>query len=302
MAYPERNDIAQKYREIQSQICSAIEAADGTGKFITDHWEREQGGGGLTRVLSDGSVLEKAGVNFSEVHGELTDLMRKNLKVDADNFFATGVSIVMHPNNPHVPIIHMNIRYFELDNGTYWFGGGIDLTPHFVDKAQAAYFHKKLKEVCDRYDQTYYPRFKKWADDYFFIPHRNETRGIGGIFYDHLSEDEKHSKEDIFNFSVDLGEIFSEIYKHLIQVNKDRNFTPEEKEWQLLRRGRYVEFNLVYDRGTKFGLYSNGRTESILMSLPKQANWYYAHEVKEGSAEQKTLDLLRKGIDWASQQ
>jgi len=228
--------------------------------------------------------------------------MRKNLKVEADKFFATGVSIVMHPNNPHVPIIHMNIRYFELDNGTYWFGGGIDLTPHFVDKAQAAYFHKKLKEVCDRYDGTYYPRFKKWADDYFFIPHRNETRGIGGIFYDHLSEDEKHSKGDIFNFSIDLGEIFSEIYTHLIQVNKDSDYTPEEKEWQLLRRGRYVEFNLVYDRGTKFGLYSNGRTESILMSLPKQANWYYAHEVEEGSAEQKTLDLLRKGIDWTSQQ
>jgi coproporphyrinogen III oxidase len=302
MAYPERNDIAQKYREIQSNICRAIEEADGSGKFINDHWEREQGGGGLTRVLSEGSVLEKAGVNFSEVHGELTDLMRKNLKVEADKFFATGVSIVMHPNNPHVPIIHMNIRYFELDNGTYWFGGGIDLTPHFVDKAQAVYFHKKLKEVCDRYDQTYYPRFKKWADDYFFIPHRDETRGIGGIFYDHLSEDEKHLKQDIFNFSVDLGEIFSEIYTHLIRVNKDKNFTPEEKEWQLLRRGRYVEFNLVYDRGTKFGLYSNGRTESILMSLPKQANWYYAHEVKEGSAEQKTLDLLRKGIDWTSQQ
>jgi len=300
MSYPDRTDIAQKYREVQSSICAAIEKADGSGKFIKDDWQREQGGGGLTRVLSEGSVLEKAGVNFSEVHGELTDLMRKNLKVDADNFFATGVSIVMHPNNPHVPIIHMNIRYFELDNGTYWFGGGIDLTPHYVNDVQASYFHTKLKEVCDRYSASYYPKFKKWADDYFFIPHRDETRGVGGIFYDHLSEDEKHSKKDIFNFSIDLGEIFSEIYTHLIQVNKDKKYSPEQKEWQLLRRGRYVEFNLVYDRGTKFGLYSNGRTESILMSLPKQANWYYAHEVKEGSAEQKTLDLLRKGIDWTS--
>jgi coproporphyrinogen III oxidase len=302
MTYPDRNDIAQKYREIQSQICLAIEAADGTGKFIKDHWEREQGGDGLTRVLSEGSVLEKAGVNFSEVHGELTDLMRKNLKVDADKFFATGVSIVMHPNNPHVPIIHMNIRYFELDNGTYWFGGGIDLTPHYVDKAQAAYFHSQLKEVCDRSDKNYYPRFKKWADDYFFIPHRDETRGIGGIFYDHLSEDENHSKEDIFKFSVDLGELFPEIYTHLINANRDKPFSPKEKEWQLLRRGRYVEFNLVYDRGTKFGLYSNGRTESILMSLPKQASWYYAHKVEEGTAEHKTLGLLRKGVDWISQQ
>jgi len=302
MAQPDRNEIAQKYREIQSSICSAIEAADGTGKFIKDHWEREQGGGGLTRVLSEGSVLEKAGVNFSEVHGELTDLMRKNLKVDADKFFATGVSIVMHPNNPHVPIIHMNIRYFELDNGSYWFGGGIDLTPHYVDKAQAAYFHSQLKEVCDCSDKNYYPKFKKWADDYFFIPHRDETRGIGGIFYDQLSEDDNHSKEDIFKFSVDLGELFSEIYSYLIRVNKDKTYTDQEKEWQLLRRGRYVEFNLVYDRGTKFGLYSNGRTESILMSLPKQASWYYAHEVDEGSAEQETLDLLCKDIDWASQQ
>lgn len=302
MAYSDRNNIAKKYREIQSKICSAIEAADGTGEFIKDHWEREQGGGGLTRVLSEGSVLEKAGVNFSEVHGELTDLMRKNLKVEADKFFATGVSIVMHPNNPHVPIIHMNIRYFELDNGTYWFGGGIDLTPHYIVKSQASYFHKKIKDVCDRYDENYYLRFKKWADDYFYIPHRNETRGIGGIFYDHLAEDGTHSKQDIFNFSVDLGEMFSEIYSNLIKQNRDKPFTPEEKEWQLLRRGRYVEFNLVYDRGTKFGLYSNGRTESILMSLPKQANWYYAHEVKEGSAEQKTLDLLSKGIDWTSQQ
>jgi len=302
MSQPSKEEIARKYREIQSSICESIESADGSGKFIKDSWDREQGGGGLTRVLADGSVLEKAGVNFSEVHGQLTDMMRKNLKVDADNFFATGVSIVMHPNNPQVPIIHMNIRYFELDNGTYWFGGGIDLTPHYVDEAQASFFHTKLKEVCDRFDKTYYPKFKKWADDYFFIPHRNETRGIGGIFYDHLSEDEKHSRKDIFNFSVDLGEIFSEIYSHLIALNRDKSFTPEEKEWQFLRRGRYVEFNLVYDRGTKFGLYSNGRTESILMSLPKHASWYYAHEVTEGSREAETMERLKKGVDWVSLQ
>jgi len=302
MSQPSKKDISRKYLDIQTSICSAIERADGTGKFIKDHWSREQGGGGLTRVLSDGAILEKAGVNFSEVYGKLTDLMRKNLNVDAHNFFATGMSIVMHPKNPHVPIIHMNIRYFELDNGTYWFGGGIDLTPHYINKSQASYFHKKLKEICDRHDPSYYPKFKKWADDYFFIPHRNETRGVGGIFYDHLSEDESHSKNDMFSFSTDLGEIFSEIYTYLINENKGKSFSAQEKEWQLLRRGRYVEFNLVYDRGTKFGLYSNGRTESILMSLPRDASWYYAHKVDDGSQEKKTLELLKKNIDWLNLQ
>lgn len=293
-----REQIAESYQTIQSEICSTIEAVDGTGVFKSDHWNREEGGGGHTRILENGSVLEKAGVNFSEVHGPFSDVMKESMQTKADAFFATGVSIVMHPNNPHVPIIHMNIRYFEMSDGTYWFGGGIDLTPHYIQKEQAAYFHKELKSVCDKYDSAYYPRFKKWADDYFYIPHRNETRGVGGIFYDHLSEDDTHSKSSIFEFSKDIGNLFSKVYTHLINENRDRSYSEEEREWQMIRRGRYVEFNLVYDRGTKFGLQSNGRTESILMSLPKQAMWFYNREPKSNSPEAETTAMLKKGIDW----
>jgi coproporphyrinogen III oxidase len=224
--------------------------------------------------------------------------MKANLKVDANEFFATGLSIVMHPNNPHVPIIHMNIRYFEMDNGRYWFGGGMDLTPHYIDKEQARFFHSELKKVCDKYDPAYYPKFKKWADDYFYIPHREETRGIGGVFYDHLSADDSHTKQEIFDFSCDLGAAFSPVYSRLIELNRDKEFTERQHEWQLLRRGRYVEFNLVHDRGTKFGLQSRGRTESILMSLPAEARWQYAHIPEPGSPEAETLGLLKKGIDW----
>lgn len=291
--------ISAKYREVQKHICERIAEADGSGTFIEDPWQREGGGGGLSRVLTDGFVLEKAGVNFSEVSGELSPPMKRSLKIEgADRFFATGVSIVMHPNNPHVPIIHMNIRYFELNDGSWWFGGGIDLTPHYVNTAQAAYFHRQLKVVCDKYHPQWYSEMKKKADDYFFIPHRNETRGIGGIFYDHLRESEEISKEQIFQFSLDLGYIFPEIYTALIDQNRGRKATAAERDWQLLRRGRYVEFNLVYDRGTRFGLLSNGRTESILMSLPRDARWLYDFQPQPGSAEAKTLHFLRKDIDW----
>ena len=293
--------IASEYQKIQQEICEAIEKADGKGQFEPDHWNREEGGGGLTRVMADGNILEKAGVNFSAVHGPMNEAMKASLKVkDAANFFATGVSIVMHPNNPHVPIIHMNIRYFEMDNGTYWFGGGIDLTPHYVVAKDAEYFHSELKQVCDTFDPDYYPRFKKWADDYFFIPHRDETRGVGGIFYDHLIEDENHSKQSIFDFSIALGRLFPKIYAKLIEENGGKSFTPDEKEWQFIRRGRYVEFNLVYDRGTRFGLYSNGRTESILMSLPQEAKWFYNRQPEPESREAETLGLLKKGIDWVA--
>ncbi|NEN24434.1 oxygen-dependent coproporphyrinogen oxidase [Cryomorpha ignava] len=296
---PDKETIETEYRRIQLLICDAIEKADGKGKFEPDSWDRPEGGGGLTRVLSNGNVLEKAGVNFSAVYGDMNEAMQKNLKVsDANTFFATGVSIVMHPKNPHVPIIHMNIRYFEMDNGAYWFGGGIDLTPHYVVPADAEFFHDQLKQVCDKYDRTYYARFKKWADDYFYIPHREETRGVGGIFYDHLIADENHSKQSLFDFSIALGELFSKIYSHFLKENGDKPFTAAEKEWQFIRRGRYVEFNLVYDRGTRFGLLSNGRTESILMSLPQEAKWFYNHQPEKGSREAETLNLLKKGIDW----
>ncbi|MGB6038204.1 MAG: oxygen-dependent coproporphyrinogen oxidase [Cryomorphaceae bacterium] len=300
MPVTDRKQIEVSYRQIQSLICEKIEQTDGSGKFIEDSWERDGGGGGLTRVMSEGNVLEKAGVNFSAVEGEVTPMMAKNLGMDAKWFFATGVSIVMHPHNPHVPIIHMNIRYFETDKGDYWFGGGIDLTPHYVIEKQAKQFHNSLKSVCDQFDSEWYSKFKKQADDYFYIPHRNETRGIGGIFYDHLSEDSNHSKADILDFSLALGRLFPEIYSSLIDKNRSKSYSESEKEWQKLRRGRYVEFNLVYDRGTRFGLLSNGRTESILMSLPKEANWFYDFKAETGSPEAKTLSLLKKEIDWVN--
>lgn len=296
---PNRQHIEQAYRAIQQHICEVIAGADGGAQFGEDPWTRPEGGGGITRILQQGRVLEKAGVNFSAVEGVLSPAMEAAIKAEGTQFFATGVSVVMHPHNPHVPIIHMNIRYFETDSGQYWFGGGIDLTPHYVVPAQAAWFHRQLKALCDAHDPTYYPRFKTWADDYFYIAHRNETRGIGGIFYDHLAADATHTKSDIFDFSKSVGMLFPQVYSHLMGINAQAAYTPVQKEWQLLRRGRYVEFNLVYDRGTRFGLQSNGRSESILMSLPLEARWYYNHVPAHGTPEAETLQWLRKGVDFA---
>lgn len=288
--------IATEFTLLQQNICSAIEAADGSGRFIREEWSRgEEGGGGITRVMQHGSVLEKAGVNFSAVHGTLPENILRALKVNQPEFFASGVSIVMHPSSPMVPIIHMNVRYFDLGNGDWWFGGGIDLTPHYVVEGDARFFHGELKKVCDKHDVDYYPRFKKWADDYFFIPHRNETRGIGGIFFDRLND---KPKDKIFSFVMDVGETFAPVYIELIERNRNLEFTAHEKEWQLMRRGRYVEFNLVYDKGTKFGLDTGGRTESILMSLPELASWKYNFQVQPGSREAQTLEFLKKDINW----
>ncbi len=293
-----KEEISKGFQELQNAICTRLEEVDGVSKFQEDNWSRPDGGGGKTRIIKGNGVIEKGGVNFSEVHGPVTDLMRQNTEISADSFFATGVSIVLHPHNPHIPIIHMNVRYFELSDGKYWFGGGIDLTPHYVISNQATQFHKGLKEICDRYNTTFYLKFKKWADDYFFIPHRNETRGVGGIFFDHLSENPELTKFDIFNFCVDLGMAFPELYKYQVEQGKDLSFSEDEIDWRNTRRGRYVEFNLVNDRGTKFGLVSGGRTESILMSLPATAQWEYCKEIKPSSPEESTLNLLKKGINW----
>ena len=215
-----------------------------------------------------------------------------------NTFFATGVSIVIHPVNPWVPIIHMNVRYFEMDNGVWWFGGGIDLTPHYIIDDDAKFFHQKLKSVCDKFSLEYYSRFKTWADNYFFIKHRNETRGIGGIFFDRLSVKENLSKRQLFDFIIEVGNSFAPIYVELINRNKDKYYSSNEKTWQLMRRGRYVEFNLVYDKGTQFGLQTNGRIESILMSLPETASWKYNYQAIPDSAESITLSKLVKGINW----
>ncbi|OOG18972.1 coproporphyrinogen III oxidase [Sphingobacterium sp. CZ-UAM] len=293
--------IALAYKEIQDEICQALERLDGSARFEEELWEREGGGGGRTRIIQNGNILEKGGVNFSAVHGKLPETIKKAFGVDEDDFFATGVSIVIHPNNPWVPIIHMNIRYFELNEQMRWFGGGIDLTPHYVNETDARFFHQQLKSVCDKHNPSFYDEFKKWADDYFFIRHREETRGIGGVFYDKLNTAKTGmSMEDIFAFSCDLGRSFAPTYTALVEKNRSKTFNEAQKNWQLIRRGRYVEFNLVWDSGTKFGLETNGRIESILMSLPAQANWVYDHRPEEGSEEAKTLSLLRKGINWIS--
>lgn len=305
-----RENIPSWLKTLQDTICSALEKADGTSRFEEENWVREEGGGGRTRIIKEGSVIEKGGVLFSAVEGIAPDFLFKEKehsvtsgKAEPSNkpsFFATGVSIVIHPKSPMVPIIHMNIRYFEMSNGVKWLGGGIDLTPHYIVEEDARYFHQELKKVCDKHHPDYYSKFKKWADDYFYITHRKETRGIGGIFFDRLNDENNMSFEKNLAFWKEVGETFAPTYVELINRNKDKSYTDKNKQWQLLRRGRYVEFNLVYDKGTKFGLETNGRIESILMSLPKMAGWEYDFKPEKNSEEEKTLGLLQKGVEWAS--
>jgi len=289
--------IADIYAGLQKEICHTLEQTDGKAVFEENKWEKEIGYG-ITCAIRHGAVIEKGGVNFSFVEGEYNSQMERLLGEKANHYAATGISSIMHPINPHVPIIHTNVRYFALDNGTEWFGGGIDLSPHYIDITEARNFHRALRDICDRYSLNFYPRFKKWADDYFFIAHRNETRGIGGIFFDRLKPDANISFEQLLAFNTDVGHAYADLYAKIVNEKKATIFTPEQKEWQELRRGRYVEFNLVYDRGTKFGFESNGNSEAILISLPATASWEYNHEVKQGSEEYETLQLLKKDIDW----
>lgn len=300
-----KENITQWLKTLQDSICKALETEDGLATFKEENWTREEGGGGRSRVIENGNVIEKGGVMFSAVSGKTPDFLFKekehsvnSASVQETTFFATGVSIVIHPQSPLVPIIHMNIRYFEMSNGTKWLGGGIDLTPHYIVDEDAVFFHQQLKTICDKHHASYYPKFKTWADDYFFINHRKETRGIGGIFFDRLNQNEHLNFEQNFAFWQDVGTLFAPTYVALMRKNKNKLFTQEQKQWQLLRRGRYVEFNLVYDKGTKFGLETNGRIESILMSLPANASWIYDFKTKENSEEQITLQKLKKGINW----
>lgn len=293
-----KEQIENEFQKIQQHICQQLEAADGKAMFKTDEWKRPEGGGGKSKIITDGNILEKGGVNFSAVHGETPDNILNALKLSKAEFYATGVSIVMHTTNPWIPIIHMNIRYFEMSNGIWWFGGGIDLTPHYVEKQQAVAFHQSLKDLCDQFHESFYPTFKGWADKYFYIKHRGESRGVGGIFFDRLGADAPVSKEKLFEFVCALGYLFSDIYTKLMADNSSRSFTEAERNWQKLRRGRYVEFNLVYDKGTKFGLDTNGRIESILMSLPPEANWAYDFQPAEGSKEAQTIEWLKAQPNW----
>ncbi len=301
----DKNELANWLQDLQSQICNSLEALDTQSTFISDKWERAEGGGGNTRVLADGKVFEKAGVAFSAIDGPIPAFLKTQNEHsltgkmhEAETFFATGVSLVIHPQNPFVPIVHMNIRFFTTDNGIWWFGGGIDLTPIYVVESDAQYFHQTLKSVCDTHNLSYYPKFKQWADDYFFIKHRNETRGIGGVFFDTLNSNDEIEANQLKQFWQHIGNTFVPLYSEIVNRHKHESFTETQKNWQLLRRSRYVEFNLVYDRGTKFGLETGGRVESILMSLPKYASWQYNFKTEPNSEEEKTLSYLKKDIDW----
>ncbi|MDA7744701.1 oxygen-dependent coproporphyrinogen oxidase [bacterium] len=290
----DKEQIAARLKLLQLSICEAIELEDGTGKFQLDQWQRPGGGGGDTRVIENGSVIEKGGVNFSAVYGELPPNISSALGVESNEFFATGVSIVMHPSNPHVPIIHMNVRYFEMDEDTWWFGGGIDLTPHYVDESQTEWFHNQLVGACVKHDPSYYNRFSEWANNYFYIKHRNESRGVSGIFFDRLNtKSEGKSKDELFQFLLEVGETFAPTYSKLMNQNKGKSFSEIQKAWQMHRRSRYVEFNLVYDKGTKFGLDTNGRIDSILMSLPPDTGWKYTQYWPKDGEEMKTEEILR---------
>ncbi|XP_054830744.1 oxygen-dependent coproporphyrinogen-III oxidase, mitochondrial [Eublepharis macularius] len=295
--------------ETQGQVCRALAELDRGASFTVDRWERKEGGGGISCVLQNGEIFEKAGVNVSVVFGHLSEeaaqQMRsrgKMLKAKDGKlpFCAMGVSSVIHPKNPYVPTIHFNYRYFEIEEADgskqWWFGGGTDLTPTYLNEEDAVHFHKTLKEACDQHNPELYPKFKKWCDDYFYIKHRGERRGVGGIFFDDL---DSPSKEEVFQFVQSCAKAILPCYIPIVKKHCHDTFTPEEKLWQQIRRGRYVEFNLVYDRGTKFGLATPGsRIESILMSLPLTARWEYMHSPPANSREAKILEVLRQPKDW----
>lgn len=291
---------AKIYQEIQQAICKKLEEADGTGRFEEEIWEKEIGTG-VTCVMQNGSIIEKGGVNFSHVKGAYTETMAKLLGEEAHSFAATGISSILHSGNPFVPTIHMNVRYFELDNGSSWFGGGIDLTPAYINMDEARKFHQTIKTICDKYNTTFYPEWKIGADDYFYLTHRQETRGIGGIFFDRVKPVDEEDFEKMLAFTTELANIYPVIYCELMKRNGHREFTAAQKKWQKIRRGRYVEFNLIHDRGTKFGLESEGNIESILVSLPAEVEWLYKYQPEKGSPEDQTQQLLKKGIVWVEE-
>ncbi|PSR57494.1 oxygen-dependent coproporphyrinogen oxidase [Adhaeribacter arboris] len=294
-----KKEIEAWFRGFQDRLCTAVEACDGRATFQEDEWQHETGGGGRSRVIQNGAIFEKGGVNFSAVSGDMPATAAAKLLMPDTRYFATGVSVVLHPVNPLIPITHMNVRYLEVGTGEAWFGGGIDLTPIYLDVKQARYFHEQLKAVCDQHHPNYYSRFKQWADDYFYLPHRHETRGIGGIFFDRLTPSEEElTLEQLFAFVQAVADSFAPTYTTIVNQNRNLPFNDRQKEWQLLRRGRYVEFNLVHDRGTKFGLETGGRVESILMSLPTYASWKYNFKPEPGSEEEKTQQFLKKNVDW----
>ncbi|MEP6261167.1 MAG: oxygen-dependent coproporphyrinogen oxidase [Gillisia sp.] len=290
-------------QQLQDTITSGLEEIDGTAKFREDLWERQEGGGGRTRVIENGTVFEKGGVNISAVHGPLPAAMQQYFKVGEVDFFACGLSLVLHPRSPMVPTVHANWRYFEMYDKSgavidQWFGGGQDLTPYYLFDEDAVHFHQICKRACESHDSQFYPKFKKQCDEYFWNSHRNEARGVGGLFFDYCKASEDRSIEQWFNFVTEVGDSFLEAYVPIVEKGKELPYLPENRNWQEIRRGRYVEFNLVHDKGTLFGLKTNGRIESILMSLPPHVQWVYDHHPEPGSEEEKLINVLENPRDW----
>ena len=319
--------VSQFMKQLQDEICSGLEELDGTAQFKQDSWERPEGGGGRSRVMQDGNLLEQGGVNFSEVWGDKLppSILKQRPEAAGHRFYATGTSMVLHPRSPYIPTVHLNYRYFEAGS-IWWFGGGADLTPYYPFAEDASHFHKTLKQASDRHHLQYYPVFKRWCDEYFYLKHRREMRGVGGIFFDYqdgttnqlyrgfnpegkaanysqeIGEIEPRSWEDLFKFVNDCGNCFLSAYRPIVERRRNIEYGDRERNFQLYRRGRYVEFNLVYDRGTIFGLQTNGRTESILMSLPPLVRWEYCYQPEPNTPEAELYERFLKPQDWASWQ
>jgi len=297
------NQFFSYIQDLQNRITSSLEAIDGLAKFKEDLWERPEGGGGRTQVIENGNVFEKGGVNISAVHGKLPKSMQAYFNVGDVDFFACGLSLVIHPKNPMVPTVHANWRYFEMydKNGDIvdqWFGGGQDLTPYYLFEEDAVHFHQTCKMACDKHNLSFYPDYKKKCDEYFYNTHRNEARGIGGLFFDYCKVSEDMTMQNWYDFVKEIGDSFIDAYVPIVEKRKELDYTKENRDWQEIRRGRYVEFNLVHDKGTLFGLKTNGRIESILMSLPPHVQWKYDHHPKKGSEEEKLLDILKNPREW----
>ena len=300
-----KKEFTQYIHNLQNEICTALEDVDGRATFREDEWNRDGGGGGRTRVIEKGDVFEKGGVNISTVHGMLPDPIKTHFKVDKGWFWAGGISLVVHPENPMVPTVHANFRYFELYNHEgmdnpvdAWFGGGADLTPYYLREEDAHHFHRVFKDVCDKHGDSLYPDFKKQCDEYFYNSHRGEARGIGGLFFDYLRKTDDRKIEDWHAFTEDAGHVFLDAYLPVVKKRIHEPWNDEQRYWQEIRRGRYVEFNLIHDRGTLFGLKTNGRIESILMSLPPRVRWDYDFNPEKGSGEEKMLEVLQNPRDW----
>jgi coproporphyrinogen III oxidase len=295
--------VQQFLQQLQDRICATLQQADGKGQFVEDAWQRAEGGGGRSRVLTNGGVFEQAGVNYSHVYGVQmpASATAHRPELAGRSFHACGVSLVLHPHNPHLPTTHANVRFFiaekEGEAAVWWFGGGFDLTPYYPYEEDVKHWHRVAKAAVDPFGAEYYPAYKKWCDDYFYLKHRNETRGVGGLFFDDLNEP---GFEHSFGLMRAVGEAFLPAYLPLINRRQDTPYTEQQRQFQLYRRGRYVEFNLVYDRGTLFGLQSGGRTESILMSMPPLVRWQYGYQPEPGSSEDQLYRRYLQPQDWLS--